>query len=273
MINEKYKTTVIIPCFNASKTIEKTLASLEKQTYKYFQVYIVNDGSTDETLSAIERYRKGSLLNITVFTKENAGVSAARNYAINRCNTELITFLDADDEYDCGFLNSMIQVLLDNDFDTVAARYEFTRNAEETFVLPSKLNYKEVSKYDLVKLYTHKRIEKINFCGFLYKKKILNQYHIRFDEKIRFGEDTLFIYQYLKYCKRGGFIDEPLYHYYINEASATHSVTYDIVQNIEAYKKVVEYWKDDPQYDQKWGAYIISRACLLYTSPSPRDRG
>lgn len=192
MIND-YTTTVIIPCFNASKTIEKALASLEKQTYKKFQVYIVNDGSTDKTLSAIESYEKSSTLNITVFTKKNAGVSAARNYAIDRCNTEFISFLDADDEYDCNFLRSMTHVLLDNDFDTVAARYEFIRNADERFALPLKLSYKEVNKYDLIKLYTHKRIEKINFWGFLYKRNILNQYHIRFDGNIRFGEWKLMV--------------------------------------------------------------------------------
>ena len=253
--------TVIIPCYNSEGTIYSSLKSLEKQTYKDFKVIIVNDGSTDHTIQEIDRYRQNSSMDIKVYSKPNGGVSSARNFALSICNTPWISFLDADDEYHTQFLETLISGLKNSGKDTIACRYEFVKKHGIPAKSINQVRKTDKTKYELLDIYTHHRIEKVNFGGFLYKKSILDEFSIRFPDDIRFGEDTLFICKYLRHCENGGiFVDETLYKYYVNDSSATHISTYDIVQNIEAQKRCAAYWKDDKGYDPAWGRYVVSRA-------------
>jgi len=86
--------SVIIPAYNAEKTILETIQSLQKQTFTDFEIIVINDGSTDgtvELLNAIEDSR------VKVFSYENGGLPVARNRGIDRATGEYITFVDADD--------------------------------------------------------------------------------------------------------------------------------------------------------------------------------
>lgn len=253
--------TVIVPCYNVENTIKYTLQSLENQTYKRFKVILVNDGSTDNTLQIIEEYKKHSVLHINVISKMNAGVSKARNVALDKCDTEWISFLDADDEFHPQFLEILASSVSKHCLDMAACRYKLISKLNYAYSYIDNPKQEKSSKYDFLKIYTHHRIEKVNFCNFLYKRSIINQYQIRFAEDLKFGEDTLFLNQYLRYCDNGGiFIDETLYSYYVNNDSATHKTTYYIVQNIEAQKRSVKCWQDDEHYSSMWGEYVVARA-------------
>ena len=89
--------SIVIPCYNASGTIAKTLASVLNQTFQDFEVIIVDDGSSDETLAIIEQFSRRTA-RIAVISQANRGPSAARNRAVaDHARGELIAFLDADD--------------------------------------------------------------------------------------------------------------------------------------------------------------------------------
>ncbi len=92
------KISVIIPAYNSEQFIAETLDSLLKQTLKDIEVIIVNDGSTDGTLDIIKEYEEKYDI-FTCYTKENGGVSKARNYGLERATGEYVVFLDADDYY------------------------------------------------------------------------------------------------------------------------------------------------------------------------------
>ncbi|MCA0230352.1 MAG: glycosyltransferase family 2 protein [Bacteroidetes bacterium] len=85
---------VVIPLYNKENFIKKTLESVLSQTYTQFEIIIVDDGSSDNSLSVV-----GELIDsrIRIFTQENRGVSAARNFGIEKAKNEYIAFLDADD--------------------------------------------------------------------------------------------------------------------------------------------------------------------------------
>ena len=85
--------SVIIPTYNRAEMLPGAIDSVLGQDYPYFELIVVDDGSTDETPRLLERYKD----RITVMRRENAGVSAARNLGIGEAKGELIAFLDSDD--------------------------------------------------------------------------------------------------------------------------------------------------------------------------------
>jgi glycosyltransferase involved in cell wall biosynthesis len=89
--------TVLIPAFNASRTIERALASVWRQSYPGLEVVVVDDGSSDDTRLRVERIGKDNLRLIRL--EENRGECAAMNVGIKEARTDYVAFLDADDEW------------------------------------------------------------------------------------------------------------------------------------------------------------------------------
>jgi len=103
--------TVIIPLFNKENYIESTLKSVLDQSFQDFEVLIINDGSTDRSE---EKALKFNDTRIQYFYKENGGVSAARNFGIEKVQSNYITFIDADDVWFSTFLENSINTIQEN---------------------------------------------------------------------------------------------------------------------------------------------------------------
>lgn len=94
--------SVVIPMYNASATIKEALTSVRNQTYGYFEVIVVNDGSTDAGADIVERFKAENTdqkVIIQMINKENGGVSSARNAGLKAASGQYIAFLDADDSW------------------------------------------------------------------------------------------------------------------------------------------------------------------------------
>jgi glycosyltransferase involved in cell wall biosynthesis len=98
--------TVIIPLFNKENFIESTLKSVLNQSFIDFKVLIINDGSTDKSEEKVLEFKDARL---HYFYKENGGVSSARNFGIEKAESNYITFIDADDYWYPNFLQEMIE--------------------------------------------------------------------------------------------------------------------------------------------------------------------
>lgn len=119
--------SVVIPLYNKEKQIAHTLQSVFNQTFQNFEVVIVDDGSTDGSVSEVEKF---SDLRIRLIHQKNAGVSAARNRGIEEAKSDLIAFLDADDEWKPEYLATQYQLSQKYpDCNVFACNYEF-RNTE-----------------------------------------------------------------------------------------------------------------------------------------------
>ena len=92
------KVSIIIPVYNAEKTIEKCISSILKQTYKDYELLLIDDGSTDNSLKVIKKYRKYK--NIRILNQENHGVAYTRNRGIKEATGDYIMFIDNDDFID-----------------------------------------------------------------------------------------------------------------------------------------------------------------------------
>lgn len=108
--------SIIIPLYNGAQTIKRTLDSIKSQTYKQFEIIIVNDGSTDDGPRIVENYKKeNDHLDITLVNKENNGVSSARNAGMKVSKGDFIAFLDSDDMWLPMKLERQLNVLQKDD--------------------------------------------------------------------------------------------------------------------------------------------------------------
>lgn len=103
--------SVVIPAYNAEKTILDTIESVQKQSFSDFEVIVINDGSTDKTLDLVNAIDDS---RIKVFSYENGGLSVARNRGISHAQGEFITFLDADDLWTVDKLELQVKALNEN---------------------------------------------------------------------------------------------------------------------------------------------------------------
>jgi glycosyltransferase involved in cell wall biosynthesis len=129
--------SVIIPTYNRAHTIERAIESVLNQTFKDFELIVVDDGSTDKTLALLKKYDG----KIKLFTQNNQGVSATRNFAVEHANGSWLAFLDSDDEW----LSHKLQLQFDfiqqnNNYPLVHGEEIWIRNG--TRVNPKKKHQK-----------------------------------------------------------------------------------------------------------------------------------
>lgn len=94
--DEDYLISIVIPIYNAEKYLEECLSSIKNQTYKNFEVIMVNDGSKDDSETICKRFSEYDA-RFRYFIKANGGVSSARNLGLDNVKEDFITFIDADD--------------------------------------------------------------------------------------------------------------------------------------------------------------------------------
>lgn len=117
--------SVIIPCYNASSYIHKCLQALEEQSFKDFEVILVDDCSTDDTISSIEKYQENSKLKLRYLRNEcNMGPSLSRKKGIEVSISKYLAFCDSDDWYEPNYLGLMVQKADENDADMVFCGYQ-----------------------------------------------------------------------------------------------------------------------------------------------------
>lgn len=126
------KFSIIIPVYNVEKYISKCLESVLSQSYENYEVILVNDGSTDGSYEIIEQYEKRDD-RISCHSKENGGLSDARNYGLQFVTGDYILFLDSDDYWESGLLEQINTSLEDGQADML--RFSFQKVDESGNVL------------------------------------------------------------------------------------------------------------------------------------------
>lgn len=136
--------SVVIPLYNKEKQIAITLQTVLNQTFKDFEIIIVNDGSTDNSVAEVEKIKDS---RIRIINQKNAGVSAARNRGIEEAKYDLIAFLDADDEWKPEYLETQYNLFLKYpECSVFAVNYEFRDSNGKT--TPTKVNKLPFSSED-----------------------------------------------------------------------------------------------------------------------------
>lgn len=256
MIDALPKVSIVIPCYNCEKWIEKCLTAIEVQTYKgLIEVVCVDDCSTDDTLSVINRYVAVSRNSIQLISNAtNLGPANSRNKAIKMSTGEWVAFCDSDDWYDKYFLEKMIMKALDDQSEIVICSYRkvLESNGQEIEVdylaaLPEKYSIEEL----LVS-------SKSSLCLMVIKKDILNDISI---PDLRNGEDIAIVPVIESKAKKISIVREHLYNYLIRASSVSNTVSINVLYSL---CKAYEYIYDNLGNEYKTEKELLGIRTVLY---------
>ncbi len=236
------KVSIIVPCYNCEKTLQRTVDSIEKQTYSDIELVLVNDGSSDGTAELIDEIKKNSRFEVVGINQQNGGVSVARNTGIANATGEYIAFIDADDTVNPDFVKLLVEGMEQEGTDTAfcyLSRSLDTVNSGAD-VGTGQTQVKNQSEFMSTLMYEKFRI---NFYNFIYRKSKIEEFELCFPVGLKTGEDLEFLWKYLSHCKTACLISKCLYWYYNNPGSAVHRVEWNRVDSyasIERIKKVMD---------------------------------
>lgn len=209
--------SIIIPIYNAEKSIEKCLDSINSQTYTNWEAIIIDDGSSDKSGIICDEYTiKDARFKVT-HTK-NVGASSARNKGIELATGDWITFIDADDYVDKEYLEVLTSnITSDNKTLIIQGLKEVTNIG--SIIKKNEFENEILSNAYIKKAFNEKEIFKYGYTvAKLYNRQTINEQRIRFNEAISYSEDLLFMLEYILHCDRIKFIGGAHYNY-VTEAS------------------------------------------------------
>lgn len=208
------KVSVIVPVYKAEKYLRQCVESILAQTFTDWECVLVDDGSPDSSGEICDKYAACDA-RIRVIHQENGGVSSARNVALERIAGEWLTFVDSDDCLYPNALQRWVEVAEQNNLDLIQCH--FNREYKEGQV--------EGEASDVLSAAQYADSENYLTCvwGTLFKSFIVKEHSLRFDEKVRLGEDQIFLLSYMQHCKRIQRIGDVLYFYRDNEQSAVNN--------------------------------------------------
>lgn len=219
--------SVIIPVFNAEKTIRLCLNSILAQTFKKFEVIVVNDGSTDSTLSILNKYAAMDS-RVNVYTFENSGVSVTRQRGINNSNGDFIIFVDSDDTINPELLENLANTI--NSYPNIdLIRYQSKIVADAPKKNHERYNFYDsaetpVAGIDSIKTWSIPGKKYAVYWIFAFSKALFS--NISFPQNLRCYEDVALIPILIGYANSVITIPYVGYNYtYNNPSSLTHTTT------------------------------------------------
>ena len=207
------KYSVIIPVYNAERTLRRCLDSLLPQLNNDIEVLLINDGSMDKSGAICQEYAENNL-SIRLFEQENSGVSVARNRGLDNANGEYVLFIDSDDYVDSNYFSCINDCIKKEETDLLIFGALFQNRNQN-----NKMEYKNCNYYDLdaVKLYAvlSKKQHMYSLWNKAFLRHIIENNSIRFSPGISIGEDGAFIFKYILHTNRLTSINSILY--YVDE--------------------------------------------------------
>ena len=211
--------SVLVPVYNSEQTLNRCIDSILGQTYRNFELLLINDGSKDRSGEICDEYARRDS-RVKVFHKENGGVSSARNVGLDNARGEWITFCDSDDYYNLDAFDIYFKLTtLSGDISIIRAGYNAISALESTKISCYELSILDCNS-DVFSF-----IEKTRYYGFLWnslfrKKEIAN---LRFDDTICWSEDHIFSAIADYHCKKIVFVPDIVYNHIFNDSDSLSS--------------------------------------------------
>lgn len=213
---EKDLVSIVVPAYNAEQTVERCARSLLGQSYRNFELLLIDDGSKDQTFAVCQKLAEQDD-RVRAIHKANGGVSSARNLGIDESQGRYIVFVDADDWVEPDYLSNFMENKQPSGLVVCEVTHDDLPHQEP--VQKKRLTIQETQIAVLGTKY---------ILGYPFNKMfdqhLIKRNHIRFDEKISMGEDLLFCMQYLYFCN-GEIVykGRQTYHYVVTDNGAVKS--------------------------------------------------
>lgn len=206
--------SIIMPVYNGAKHLDFSIASVASQTFRDWELLIIDDGSTDESTKIIHAWMNKDC-RIRTLHQPNKGVSSARNLGITHCRGNYITMMDADDALIPEALELLIrEIQQDDNIDLVTCGFsEITPSISQVvhrggLLMGRKENGRMPCDDGFLAEYAH-----CSIWGKLLKTQLIRQHNLQFKPGMKVGEDHLFFLQYLQHCRQAAVLQQELYHY------------------------------------------------------------
>lgn len=252
------KVSIVIPVYNASKYLERSLSCALSQTYKDIEILLVENGSTDNSLDICKEFSDQDR-RISVFVADgNVGAGIARNIGIENATGDYICFLDADDWYEDTLVEKMVNAVSNNNADVGICAYEaYVEDGSKVDHHTCNDNY--LNNQESVRTYFLNAFPD-GHVGFLwnkiYKASVIKENHLTFPPLSRL-EDGFFNISFFELASSCVIISDELYHYRLGTADdviAKHDANYaDLVvtltdEALDAFKR----WNIDASTDETY---------------------
>lgn len=244
------KISIIVPIYNAEKTLEKCIESILKQTFKNFELILVNDGSTDKSLVICNRYSNKDK-RIRIIDKKNEGAIPTRKRGIKESKSEYVTFIDADDWIRKDTLEIINLEINKNNPDVIVFNYYRVfnnfriikrKNKSFYFEKEKKVYENDEIKDELITAYFHGHPFPANLWGKIYRREYLD-IEDKYIKHIKFlGEDLYMNMEILLNAKKVSLINEYLYFYRTGGYTSKYMPYFfnDITEGYNSQKKVID---------------------------------
>ena len=248
----KYIISIIVSVYNGEKFLANYFKNIEKIKSNQIEIIFINDGSTDNSLNMINEFKKNKK-NIFVYSKENGGLSAARNYGILKSHGQYLFFSDCDDNLGSNFSQKLLKVI-DEECDLYVFDFERLINGKKAsswINLPKNKNI-NLDKLDIVDFALSSKLDKTysqSVWNKLYKKEIIVKNKIKFIEKKLLNEDLYFNLDYFKCIKNVYISHAIIYEYVIHDDSITRCKKNWLIESMENNYDLIENIKTKYNYD------------------------
>ncbi|WP_303872063.1 glycosyltransferase [Acetobacterium wieringae] len=261
------KVTIIIPIYNAEKYLKQCVDSILCQEYQDFELLLVDDGSTDKSGVICDNYVTKNN-KVRCFHLKNGGPSKARNFGITQAKGEFIQFVDADDSIteDCG--NIFFEIASRSNIDLVIANADIVTGDNK---LIKKLSLGRQGIFDTKLLLENMNsIDKDQFLHYIwnkwYRRQIIVDNGLAFNERVRLGEDFLFNCAFFSASDKIALMNKIVYYYYKRDAiSLTGKFREKEIERRRLMDSTfIQLLKEKKVYDQNKQVYdaTIGEICL-----------
>ena len=249
----KYKVSVIIPVYNAEKTLDRTINSVINQSmgFENIELILIDDSSKDNSKNVIEKYVNRYENIVAYFSEINHGFPGfGRNMGIKMATSEYVMFLDNDDEYDVDICKKLYQTITSEEVDVVACDRIIV-----DYIGKIKDSYMYSGGYEEKNGVVLKNEEILSFCCYpvwskIFKKQIIDDFGLKFFENTG-ADDVVFSIEY--YLKSNKLIYLEGYYGYrwnVRDESLSHEVHKDqIFVIIDSFKYIVDVLKNENMMD------------------------
>ena len=271
MGDSKELISIIVPIYNTDCYLRQCLDSIINQSYKNFEVLLVNDGSVDDSAMICKEFAEKDS-RIRYFEKENGGVSSARNLGLKNVKGNYITFVDSDDWIEENYLEVLYNALKENEVDVAISTHKDFNMDDNLYYLPfyseeqlHTLDIGKVSRDEFLELFPELSSLNHDFnCAVskLFKADVVK--NLLFDESINYGEDLDFFFNLYLNVSSIYYVNQPTYIYRQHQTSASNNcLESHAISEIRIYekilKKIMEIGILNPSYIEKFKIILYFR--------------
>ncbi len=247
------KVSVIIPCYNMEKYIERCLDSVQKQLLDDIEIICVDDKSTDNTLSILKsRAEKDSRIRV-IAQEKNMGVAVARNTAIDAATGEYIGFVDADDYVDLDYYEKLYNGAIKDDAEISKGLFVVIEPDGRRWITPYSA---EAQK--------RKTFFNYDFQSAIYKKSFLDTHRLRFPAGVVLAEDICFLFKSVYLCNKIHVSNYQTAYYYPlrSDSASNNTISHKKVESVLTISRELMNWakniQDMPMIDY---SHMINFIC------------